>query len=346
VKVGVIGAGAVGSAAARFLSLAGHEVIVFEQFGRGHSLGSSHGTSRIIRRAYQDPFYADLMEEVFPLWRELEAEAGEELYIETGVLVFGKPNSEYLHSTREALHSLHVPYDVLGHINVARQCGGFHIDPDEEAIYQPEAGLLRADRCIEACLASATAYGAQLQFDTRATIDDNGSINGERFDAIVVCAGSWTSKISGARDLAARLQRFAYFDAPMEPDIPVWIEASPDHFYGFPNYGRGFKVGLHKYGPEFDPDDNRPKNDDALQAIASEARRRLGADVMLEAHDCVYTVAPNEDFRIGKLSLPIPAYWASPCSGHGFKFAIWFGKLMADLVDGKQHLENFPRFVA
>jgi sarcosine oxidase len=341
VNVAVIGAGAVGSASAWHVARRGHTVTVFEQFDRGHRLGSSHGSSRIIRRAYQDPLYAALIDDVFPLWRELEEAAGVTVYNETGILVFGTPDSEYYHATRETMRALKEPYEILGHINVAKRFGGFHIEPDEEAIFQPRAGYLMADTCIDACLNLATENGADLRFNSRAQLSDLV----DEFDAVVICAGPWTSNIVVSEiELTPRLQRFAYFDAPMEPAIPVWIDGSDNHFYGFPDYGSGFKVGRHLYGPAFDADGPRPNDEGALQAIAKEARRRIGADVMLQAHECVYTVAPNEDFRIGQLSSDKPVFWASPCSGHGFKFAIWFGRLMADLVDGKQKVSDWPRF--
>ena len=332
-----------GAASAWHASRRGHQVVLFEQFDRGHRLGSSHGSSRIIRKAYQDPFYAGLMEQVFPLWHELEEAAGETLYNETGILVFGKPESEYYHSTRETLMALKEPYDILGHINVAKQFGGFHIDPDEEAIFQPKAGFLLADRCIESCLRLAADNGAELRFNTRAELSNLQ----EEFDVVVICAGPWTANIVGGKSgLTPRLQRFAYFDAPMEPGIPVWIDGSENHFYGFPDYGDGFKVGRHLYGPAFDADGERPSDYEALEAIAKEARRRIGADVILQSHECVYTVAPNEDFRISEIPGGVPTYWASPCSGHGFKFSIWFGRLLADLVDQKQRVDDWPRFLA
>jgi len=345
-KVAVIGAGAVGSAAARFLCKAGHDVVVFEQFQRAHAMGSSHGTSRIIRRAYQDPFYAALMNEVFPLWRDLEEESGENLYVETGILVFGKPDSSYLQSTRATLMEQRATYESLGHIEVARRFGGFHIDPDEDAIFQQDAGFLRADRCIEANLNIAESAGAELRFSTRADISTDGIVNDEKFDAIAICGGSWTSSITGAKGLTPRLQTFAYFDAPMDRSIPVWIDGSESHFYGFPDYGRGFKVGRHRYGPMIDPDEVRDPDEEALRQIVAEARRRLGADVMLESVQCVYTVAPNEDFRIGQMPMNIPTFWTSPCSGHGFKFSIWFGKLMRDLIEGTAATDDWPRFLA
>ncbi|MCX6525490.1 MAG: FAD-dependent oxidoreductase, partial [Actinobacteria bacterium] len=42
-EVAVIGAGAMGSAAAWQLARRGHSVVLLEQFGPGHQQGSSHG---------------------------------------------------------------------------------------------------------------------------------------------------------------------------------------------------------------------------------------------------------------------------------------------------------------
>src|SRR5947199_9245523 len=88
-RIAILGLGGVGSAAARFLAAAGHDVIGLEQFALDHDRGSSYGGSRIIRRVYPDPLYARLMEAAYPLWDELEAESGEELPLRCGGLYFG-----------------------------------------------------------------------------------------------------------------------------------------------------------------------------------------------------------------------------------------------------------------
>jgi sarcosine oxidase len=60
-RVAVVGAGIVGASAARALARRGHGVSLYEQFEEGHAKGSSHGASRIVRRAYSDPFYTSVM---------------------------------------------------------------------------------------------------------------------------------------------------------------------------------------------------------------------------------------------------------------------------------------------
>lgn len=352
-KVAIIGAGGVGSAAARFIAKAGHETHVYEQFRVGHDKGSSHGTSRIIRKSYPDPYYTALMNETYPLWFELEREAKETLHVQTGILIFGKPSSEWLIRTRESLRTNEVPFEELSAKEVAKRFGGFHLEDEEVAIFQPEAGVLKADKIIEMNLRLAHGYGAKIFEETEAEIPPDGSVltkkGKESYDAITICAGAWIKKFAPL-NVEVRLQHFAYFDAPIAKRIPVWVEAGPDHFYGFPDYGRGFKIGLHRYGPVFDPSiPERNVDQHTLSEIQKCARFRLGATstpnvVQKDAYTCLYTVAPNEDFQIGRLPCQVPTYFVSACSGHGFKFAIWFGKLLLDFVEGKKKPEDFPRF--
>src|SRR3954471_9128830 len=73
----VVGLGAMGSATAYHLARRGERVLALEQFRPGHTLGSSHGDSRIIREQYfEHPQYVPLVQRAYTLWRELEEETG------------------------------------------------------------------------------------------------------------------------------------------------------------------------------------------------------------------------------------------------------------------------------
>src|SRR5262245_56077881 len=88
----VIGLGAMGSAAAYHLARRGHRVLGIDRFSPPHTLGSSHGETRIIREAYfEDPCYVPLVQRAAVLWRELEAESGRSLMVRTGGLMIGHP---------------------------------------------------------------------------------------------------------------------------------------------------------------------------------------------------------------------------------------------------------------
>src|SRR3954463_11098153 len=76
----VVGLGAMGSATAQHLARRGRRVLGLEQFARGHTRGSSHGESRIIREIYfEHPLYVPIVRRAYELWHELEREVGERL---------------------------------------------------------------------------------------------------------------------------------------------------------------------------------------------------------------------------------------------------------------------------
>src|ERR1700722_2511552 len=105
----ILGAGAMGSAAAYHLARRGEPVLLIEQFALGHDRGSSHGAARITRHSYADPRYARLMPAAFRAWRELEADAGEALYIRTGGVSFSPPGVDYAARMAASLAELDVP---------------------------------------------------------------------------------------------------------------------------------------------------------------------------------------------------------------------------------------------
>src|SRR5919202_117104 len=91
----IIGAGAMGSAAAYHLSKTGKKILVIDQFMPPHNLGSSHGQSRIIREAYfESPVYVPLVQEAYEIWYQLERESNKKLLLKTGGLMLGAPDSK------------------------------------------------------------------------------------------------------------------------------------------------------------------------------------------------------------------------------------------------------------
>src|ERR1700761_5121339 len=85
----VIGAGLAGAATAWSAAERGLSVLTLEQFEPGHARGSSHGSARIVRRAYSDPLYVGLTGRAFELWREVETRSGASLLRFYGGLDFG-----------------------------------------------------------------------------------------------------------------------------------------------------------------------------------------------------------------------------------------------------------------
>src|SRR5256884_5331084 len=94
-RVAVIGGGAMGAATSWRLAKRGVDVVCYDRYSPPHAYGSSHGESRIIRTAYfEGAWYVPLLQEVFPMWRELESITGAAILKMTGALMIGDESSE------------------------------------------------------------------------------------------------------------------------------------------------------------------------------------------------------------------------------------------------------------
>jgi sarcosine oxidase len=76
-----------------------------------------------------------------------------------------------------------------------------------------------------------------------------------------------------------------------------------------------------------------------LRRFMPAADGRLLASVV-----CPYTNTPDEHFWIDRHPGAANVLIASPCSGHGFKFAAVIGEVLADLVEGRPTRFELDRF--
>jgi len=364
-NIAVIGLGAAGSAALRFLAEEGHTATGYEQFSPGHEKGSSHGESRIIRFTYPDPYYTALMTYAYPLWNQLEAQSGEELFVRCGILFFGETNHPELNQIEDALNLHQVSFEILDADSACSRFPAFRLQPGETALFQRDAGFLRATRCVLANLKLAQQYGAKIRANTRVLkIEQRGgqvivrTQNGEEaaYDRVILSAGAWVSKLLPELSLPLTVTRqtIAYFamarhSERFQPErMPVWINAG-SHFYGFPVDGRipGVKTALHQPGEIVDPDAPRRAFDHTdAEPLLDYIRDRL-PDLSREvthALTCLYTNTRDEDFILDRVPSMPGVCLLSGCSGHGFKFSILLGKLAADLATNQAVEVDLERF--
>ncbi|KYO33804.1 peroxisomal sarcosine oxidase [Alligator mississippiensis] len=146
----VVGAGIQGSFTAYHLAKQGRRALLLEQFPLPHSRGSSHGQSRIIRSTYPQPHYARMMPECYRLWAQLEAEAGTQLYRRTGLLVLGAEGSPAFGACLQSLAQHRVPGELLSAQELPRRFPGVRAYRGETAVFEPTAGVLRADKALRA----------------------------------------------------------------------------------------------------------------------------------------------------------------------------------------------------
>ncbi len=330
--VAVIGLGVMGSAAAWRLARRGLKVVGLEQFAPAHDRGSSHGKSRVIRQAYfEHPDYVPLVLRAYELWRELEKETGRELLLKTGGLMIGPPESPIVRGSLESARVHSIPHRLLAAEDLRRRFPFMRFGERDVAVEEFEAGVLFPEEAVLAFQERARALGAELRFGVKAAIGDPAA------PKVVVTAGPWAGEFAPALPLRVERLVMFWFDPVSDGGrIPLFIwdyEGRP--FYAVPDVrGHGVKTGFYHTGVFASPDGvRREVREDEVAEIRSVLARAIPAlDGKLRATAvCLYTNTPDAHFAIGALPGRPDVVIASPCSGHGFKFAPVIGEILADL---------------
>ncbi len=334
----VIGAGVMGSAAARALAKSGKKVVLLEQFRLGHKRGSSHGRARIFRFSYREKDYVEMAQESLELWRDLERDAETEIVRTTGGLDVGS----HIHHNAAALEAAGADFELIDGATASKRFPDVAVGPDVEVLFQPDAGVIAADRAIASFITSAMDADADVHEERQVIRIEPRSASvvvrtpGGDFeaDSIVVTAGAWAKKLlaSISIELPVRPTRetvsYFHMDTASTPTLVEWGDPS---IYALPSPTQGIKVGEHIAGPTADPDEEQPVNQESIGRVkAWVAQRFPGAE--REPHlseTCFYTNTADEHFILERHDNVIVG---SPCSGHGFKFAPLIGRRLADLV--------------
>jgi sarcosine oxidase len=362
----VIGLGAMGSAAVASLARRGCRVIGIEKFAPGHDRGSSHGATRIIRLGYfEHPSYVPLLRAAYPMWRELAAKSGLPLVQITGIVEIGAPDGELVAGTLRSSRLHGLAHEVLDAAGLMRRFPAFQVPAGYVGVFQPEGGFLRAEQAIHAQLALARDAGAQLRLNENViaidprgggvrVVTQNGAIDA---GCAIVTAGPWVKSVLPGLPVPIRVTRqvLGWFEphdrALFAPGrFPVFLLQNDDGiFYGFPDDGEsGVKVAKHHHADEsVDPD-----RCDREVTAADEAMIRAVLTAHLPAADgrrlaaitCLYTMTPDGDFILDRLPGHDAIIVASPCSGHGFKFAPVIGEILADLAVAGSTSHDISRF--
>ena len=131
--------------------------------------------------------------------------------------------------------------------------------------------------------------------------------------------------------------------------FPVFmIESARGIHYGFPLDATGVKFAKHHHADAtVDPDacDRSVTADDEalIRPMLTECLPAANGR-LLQAKVCLYTMTPDGDFLLDRLPGAPQIVVASPCSGHGFKFAPVLGEILADLATGGATSHDISRF--
>ena len=349
----IVGLGAMGSAAAYHLAARGRRVLGLDRFSPPHAIGSSHGKTRIIREAYfEHPLYVPLIQRAYELWAELERQTGRPLLRQTGGLMIGRPDSAVVSGAKRSAEEHRLRHEILEASEVRRRFPALQPTDEMIAVWEPRAGILFPEACVDAHLDMARKHGADLHAEEpvlRWQPDGKGvrvfTAKGEYpADQLVLTAGSWIQSLLPDLILPIVVERqIQFWFEPINPSafhpdrcpIHIW-EFEPDrHFYGFPYLGEGVKVAGHHEGETVNPDFiNRDVAPEEVEAMRALVRQFLpGADGPLRsAVVCMYTNTPDHHFFIDRHPAHPQVLIASPCSGHGFKFSSAIGEVVANLT--------------
>ncbi|GAA0424109.1 N-methyltryptophan oxidase [Acrocarpospora corrugata] len=344
----VVGAGLMGAAAAWQLARRGHEVTLIEAFDAGHRHGSSHGTSRIYRRAYADPFYVELTGRAGDAWRELEDETGAELLQVTGGLDLGAGRDP--EGLARVLAAGGVPHELLTAAAAAERWPQIRFDGP--VLHHPEAGVVNPDAMVAACVRRVARFrpGTRVTAIERAGQGVRLHLGEEDLlaDRVIVAAGSWLPDLQPEIPLTVTQQQVFHF--PLRDPTTAWpilVSKDRDQIFGLPSGADGgtapaYKVAQHDGGTPTTAATRDGVVSPASRALVSAwvADRLPGLDPRPVAEaTCLYTTTPDEDFILDRTG---PIVIVSPCSGHGAKFAPLIGALAADLALGDT--DPHPRF--
>lgn len=366
--VAVVGLGLMGTAALDALLNAGVDALGFDPLGPGSNRGSSHGSCRVFRRFnFENDNYTDLSDAALKGWKRLEADSGKTILIPAPVLEAGRAGSAMVAASRAAAIAKGHADPAWSAAAANREFPAFSLPADWEVVVQDGGAILKSEVALKIMRSRAgdRVFPEAAQIDCR---PDGVLVRTKTSEVLaqraILALGPWLGRTLPqiAPVLEVTRQAVGWFK-PARPEMvlpgrfPLFIlERGPDDIvYGFPDFERrGVKAAPHNHGPKVEADDWDPPATDAELLPVCDALTELvpGAyGPIIERDICLYTNTLPADLRPDRGEEFIIDRWpnsrlivASPCSGHGAKFAPAIGEKLARLAtDPSYDVEPFFR---
>ena len=248
-KVAVVGKGLIGSAAARHLAKAGHDVTLIgpaEEAGdyadHTGSFASHYDEGRITRKNDRRPYFARVSTAAIARYPEIAAESGIDFFHPVGALLAGSP--EWMNQVREAGRDLDIDAEWLD-THALRARFPYLAFPDGfQGAYEPdEAGHISPRRLVAAQTEAARRHGATIVAGEATGVEPGRVTTATRTldaDEIIVAAGGWTDSLLGREKTLQVYARTVAFheigpaEAHRLADMPSLVMESPDDIYILP----------------------------------------------------------------------------------------------------------------
>jgi monomeric sarcosine oxidase len=343
-----------GTAAAWALARRGHSVIVLEQFGHVHKMGSHGGHTRIFRHAYfEGEKYVPWTLEADRLFSEMQERTGIEMQIRCGCLDFGAPETGHALKAQRSAEIYGLPHEMLTGRDINERFPGWNVPEDWIGCLDPDGGALVIEPVFRALTQEMKAAGGVIH-DNEPVMQWSATENGVvvstakatyEADRLIVTAGAWAGKVLADLELPLKVTRkpVMWFHTEKRelftPDaFPSFIVKVDDNeFYGLPAIGDdSLKMGIHNDANEIDPDDfdRSVQPEDMVSEFKDFVNARMNgvSGDLVATSMCMYTMTPDQDFIIDRHPEHTNVSIAAGFSGHGFKFATVIGEHLADLA--------------
>jgi sarcosine oxidase len=351
----VIGAGVMGLWTALRALESGRRVTIVDAFGPGDARATSSDETRISRASHGgDVFYTGWSRSALEAWIALGEEAGEATFVRTGVSWFAHRNDGFEASSEHTLRELGIPVERLSPAEVGRRWPTIATADLAFALFEPEAGVLRARAGIRAAARLFERRGGSIRIDRVRPGSTDGkrlldvvTDAGERIaaDSFVFAAGPWLPRLFPGLlgDLIAVTKQDVIHLGPAAGDrrfeadrFPAWIDYD-EAIYGIPGIdGHGPKIPPDAYGRPFDPDTvDRMVDDTSVRTVRDYLARRipdLAERPVTETRVCQYESTPDTHFVIDRHPELDNAWLVGGGSGHAFKHGPEIGRYVAGLL--------------
>jgi sarcosine oxidase len=366
-QLAVIGLGSIGSMVLWQASRLSDSVVGFEAATPAHGRSAVGGDTRLLRMIYfGKPDYYPIMERSRSLWAALEAETGQEILTPTGGLTIGTANSSFINSLLETARITGAEHYVLNREEIAERYPQHNLRPDDCAIFDPHAGVLRTDRAVSAAVAAAQAGGATVRQNTPVdsiteTAHGVDVTSGDRtwtFDKVIVASGGWSRRLMPDHLKAVTdahrivLTWFIAQDGTQfSPErFPVFSRQYDDRsMYGAPAVD-GVTVKASVDGPLDGRERTTPDPDSVPRELTPEEIEKVTETVTEFLPGLTPTIVRSDAFPdlftedrhplLGRLDENSRVYCATGFSGKGFKMATGYGHIAAHEALGKQTVEG------